>query len=359
MRTLPILMLVPALALMGCAGAYDRELLGDPAPAAAREPAQEAVAQSEYADSAYDEALIHTPADYAMFDELGPYGAWYETPEYGVIWRPVVSAGWQPYVYGYWIWTSYEWMWVSYEPFGWATYHYGNWWLDPVLGWIWIPGYTWAPCPVDWFYMDGYLGWAPLPPPGCAWDDPWVDEGKYKDGWVVVETGKFKDVDVGEKRVAPERFKSAYRTGTAVRKAPDTRTIERATRQVISETNVRIDTRRVGDHELRKVVLPSREQQIVDRHPMPISSPGGSQGVTTAPTGTIAPPSSVTDGKSKGASQPAKPVAKESKPAPFKSKDSAKDSQGKSKGEEKKDDGKSKGGDKDDNGGGKAKGKKR
>jgi hypothetical protein len=371
MRNPSILLALLALGSAGCFGGYDRELLGDPAPAVSAAPAQATpseatLAESEYPDSVGEE-LIHTPSEYGMFDELDPYGAWYQTPEYGTVWQPMAVAGWQPFMYGHWIWTSYGWMWVSYEPFGWATYHYGNWWLDPVMGWIWIPNYNWSPCPADWFYSDGYLGWAPLPPPGRVWDDPWNDQGRYKDPWVVVETGKFKDVDVGENRVPPQRFKAAYRTGTAVRRAPDTNTIERATRQSIKETDVRIDSRRVGEREVRKVVLPTREQQIVDRFPMPGVTPGNtSQTVQPIPTGTgggstVAPPA---NGKSKS---PAQPKAKDAAPAKAKSKEGirgGKDSSGtdKSKGgtkDDKKDSGEKSKGDSKDGGTSKAKGSKR
>lgn len=366
MRNLATPILVLALAAFGCSGAYDRELLGEPAPAVSARPTapppEEALAES---DTLVGEELIHTPMEYTMFDELDPYGGWYETDEFGAVWRPVMGPGWQPFVSGHWIWTSYGWMWVSYEPFGWATYHYGTWWLDPMLGWIWVPGYDWSPCPVDWFYTDGYLGWAPLPPSGHGWDDPWEEQGRYKDGWVVVETGKFREVEVDENRIAPERFKSAYRTGTAVRRAPDTATIERATRMSVKETNVRIDSRRVGDHELRKVVLPTKEQQIVERFPMPAPQPV--TGLQPPPSGggtTVAPPPSSGGGKSKGSSSP---PPSNSGPAKVKdgSRGSSSDSS-KAKGGSKddgKDNGKDNGGkskgDSKDGGTGKAKGGKR
>ena len=35
-------------------------------------------------------------------------------------------------------------------------------------GWVWVPGYTWAPAWVSWRYGDGYAGWAPLPPDSFA-----------------------------------------------------------------------------------------------------------------------------------------------------------------------------------------------
>ena len=380
MRNLWTLWIALALAVPGCAGAYDRELLGDPQPVAVAPPAEtrstETVAPDEYAGSEDVEPLYDTPADYGMFNELDPYGGWYQSSRFGSVWRPSVMTGWQPYYDGHWIWTSYGWMWVSYEPFGWATYHYGSWWLDPMLGWIWVPDYQWSPCPVEWFVVGGYVGWAPRPPRGCSWDDPWNDRGRYRDGWVVIETGKFKDIDVGKERVSLQKFKSAYRSGTAVRQAPETRTIERATRQSVKQTNVRIDARRVGDRELKKVVLPDHERQIVDRFPMQVVPPSGTmtRPIRSSGNNELGPPPNSKDGKTKDTVPPpgkeTKPPAKvkskgssgaarDSGKAKDGSKDDKKDSDEKSKGDSKGGDDKSKGDSKDrGSNGGKAKGKR-
>jgi hypothetical protein len=43
-------------------------------------------------------------------------------------------------------------------------YHYGTWVLDPYLGWIWVPGYVWAPSWVVFSSGPDYIGWAPVPP---------------------------------------------------------------------------------------------------------------------------------------------------------------------------------------------------
>jgi hypothetical protein len=380
MRNLSPFLIALVLVASGCTGVYDRELLGDPEPpraAPVETVAEPAPVSDEYAE--YDSVAVvgdpwtDTPADYAMFDDLDMHGTWYETDRFGFVWQPLVVTGWQPFHSGHWIWTSYGWMWVSYEPFGWATYHYGSWWLDPVLGWIWIPGYDWLPCPVDWFYDDWYIGWAPLPPPDCHWDDPWEDHGKYKDGWTVVEAGKFKEVEVGENNVPPERFKSRYRTGGTIRRAPDTRTVEKATRQTVKETSIRIDSKRVGGREVRRVELPSYEREIISRFPMPRADTGPTPLVSpVADTGggggsggsAVTPPSG---SKSKGSSQPEK---RDSEPAKFKSRGESKgsSSDGKAKADSKndgKDSGKSKGdskgGDSKDDGkdSGKGKGKKR
>ena len=108
-----------------------------------------------YRDSAPD------PDDYQ--DALTPYGRWIDHAEYGRVWHPSVAVGWRPYYDGRWVWSPYGWTWVSAEPWGW-TFHYGRWSYAPVWGWVWVPGTTWGPAWVDWYWDDGYVGWAPLSP---------------------------------------------------------------------------------------------------------------------------------------------------------------------------------------------------
>jgi hypothetical protein len=98
-------------------------------------------------------------------DGLAPYGEWVTVNGYGRVWRPLhVAAGWRPYYQGRWEWTDEGWLWASEEPWGWAAYHYGRWSQDTYYGWIWIPGYQWAPAWVSWRYSPDYIGWAPLGP---------------------------------------------------------------------------------------------------------------------------------------------------------------------------------------------------
>ncbi len=102
--------------------------------------------------------------DYFYFS-LEPYGEWIEIDYNVYAWHPYdVPYNWRPYTIGRWAWTEYGWYWESYEPFGWATYHYGRWFYDDYYGWLWLPGYEWAPAWVEWRYNDFYIGWAPLPP---------------------------------------------------------------------------------------------------------------------------------------------------------------------------------------------------
>ena len=110
--------------------------------------------------------------DYGMFyDSLSSYGSWFETPDYGYVWQPVVvrETNWRPYSRGRWVCSDRGWTWVSEEPFGWATYHYGRWALLRGRGWIWVPGSQWAPSWVSWRENNSHIGWAPLPPETLAY----------------------------------------------------------------------------------------------------------------------------------------------------------------------------------------------
>lgn len=117
-------------------------------------------------------------------------GTWRESPNLGYVWQPkiaVTSPDWRPYTNGYWSQTDQGWTWVSNEDFGWATYHYGRWAKIPETGWIWVPGFEWAPAWVSWrasprftgrggppsrratpqtiaVESEEVVGWAPLPP---------------------------------------------------------------------------------------------------------------------------------------------------------------------------------------------------
>lgn len=100
-----------------------------------------------------------------FYDGLSPHGDWISVGGGVYGWRPVgISAGWRPYTIGRWCWTDDGWYWTSEEPWSWAAYHYGRWTYDDYYGWIWIPGYDWAPAWVEWRYGGDYVGWAPLSP---------------------------------------------------------------------------------------------------------------------------------------------------------------------------------------------------
>jgi hypothetical protein len=106
---------------------------------------------------------------------LEPWGEWTVHQRWGRVWRPQgVDRFWRPYFHGRWAPTEEGWYWVSDEPWGWATYHFGRWLLDPVEGWTWLPGKRWAPSWVTWRQGGGLVGWAPLGPDGKAFAPTFV-----------------------------------------------------------------------------------------------------------------------------------------------------------------------------------------
>jgi hypothetical protein len=115
-----------------------------------------------------------------FYDQLSPYGEWNYHPRWGDVWRPTrVGSDFRPYFRGYWVNTEYGWTWESEEPWGDATYHYGRWVFDPNDGWMWVPGYTWAPAWVVWRGGGNNIGWFPMPP-----DDRFLAGVEvYRDDW--------------------------------------------------------------------------------------------------------------------------------------------------------------------------------
>ncbi len=130
---------------------------------------------------------------------LGDYGRWIELQPYGLVWEPDVGPGWAPFSQGHWIWTANGWTWVSYEPFGWVVDHYGDWGYRPALGWFWVPGDVWSPARVEWRTFGDHVAWAPIPPAGIRWDEPW--RGLGREAWHVVPLGRLADEHVGRYRL--------------------------------------------------------------------------------------------------------------------------------------------------------------
>jgi hypothetical protein len=197
-RTLSLLALVAAAApLAGRADDWDREWEED-----YTEQQQQPYAGGQQPGD-YD-VSVDMNAGAVTFDTfqgpLAPYGDWVVAGGYGRVWRPHVAAGWRPYYYGRWEWTSEGWLWVSDEPFGWAAYHYGRWTYDSYYGWLWVPGYQWAPAWVAWRYSGDVVGWAPLGPGVSVYVSsyPFVDMW-----WTFVPCGSFVSVPVYSVAYAP------------------------------------------------------------------------------------------------------------------------------------------------------------
>ena len=141
--------------------------------------------QDEGRDRYYD-------SDIYGAEDLGSYGDWSYTNDYGYVWRPsatYVSSydNWAPYRYGHWDWCQpYGWTWIADEPWGWAPYHYGR-WVYFNNAWCWAPrgyGYPhgrtrWRPALVAFTTLDfggeRRVCWYPLgygqrDPRGRFWD---------------------------------------------------------------------------------------------------------------------------------------------------------------------------------------------
>ena len=220
------------------------------------------------------------------YEYLSYYGQWVYLPAFGSVWCPDVVYGWQPYYYGHWIWTGDYWAWTSYEPYGWLVYHYGFWGFTPDIGWFWVPGDVWYPARVDWIVFDDYIGWAPLPPPGIIWPQPWdlVDI----DIWIIVENGDFIRDDIGTYRVDRPVYRDIAGSRTIEKRAPSVREIEGVMREEvpvvrIGEEPAKVRHRRPPERQaseqrtetkLKKMVLPTTEERkvMIDRaSPLPIT----------------------------------------------------------------------------------------
>ena len=210
-------------------------------------------------NQAQGETTPHATGSYSMFyTKLDSYGDWIETSDYGYVWRPSEagrSRNWRPYTIGRWVYTDVGWMWVSDEPFGWAAYHYGRWMRLREVGWVWVPGDTWAPAWVSWRKNDDYVGWAPLPPEARFdrrssirnWADNYYDIGP--DHYCFVPTRQFGTQRIAAVVVNPEQNVNivsqtinvtniAYNNTTIVNYGPDYNDLQKRTQQPIERLRV-------------------------------------------------------------------------------------------------------------------------
>ena len=211
------------------------------------------------------------------FQALDNYGTWINVPDLGLVWKPFDETNWQPYYDGHWIWTDSGWMWVGNEPYGWIVYHYGNWDYEEPYGWVWIPNYDWQPARVSWYYSNGYVGWAPLPPPGVrrriVYNNVYVNRV-----WVVVPEKNFISRDVSHYKTrdaSPDIERIRNNSGG---RAPDVSNIERVTNSRIEPVNPVREQVNAGNRRLIRVRVPeqSRQNDMIRNNPpavQPIPNP--------------------------------------------------------------------------------------
>jgi hypothetical protein len=128
-------------------------------------------------------AWAERPAAGMFYEALATYGNWVDYGKYGPVWYPTkVSSSWRPYLDGRWTPSRSGWVFETAEPWGWATYHYGNWMPTTEYGWVWSPGSTWYPATTAWRTSDDYVGWAPIPPPDYVPEPAFYPAGGYTEG---------------------------------------------------------------------------------------------------------------------------------------------------------------------------------
>jgi hypothetical protein len=190
-------------------------------------------------------------------DELNSYGSWEHIDRYGSVWRPSVTGSWQPFSYGDWMYDGSDWVWDSYEPYGWIVYHYGNWYYDPFYGWVWIPGRTWSRARVIWIQYDNYIGWAPQPPTGVYWDDPWANS--QIDAWNVVEARDFTREGISQYRVSRPYKNRDTDNQRIIRQQPDRRQIEGYTGRPVQRVEMQRKDVKVGNGKLYRMDPPKEK----------------------------------------------------------------------------------------------------
>src|SRR5574341_411818 len=235
------LLITASLFLLGCYSASSRQRVG---------------VSVEYASD-----------DYAV---LAAYGEWVDYGPYGTVWRPYVGSSWQPFYYGHWVWTGYEWAWVSYEPYGWLVYHYGYWDYQPGFGWFWIAGQQWSPARVEWTVYGDYVAWTPLPPPGVTrprlWESSRVSVSIGVNVWNVVTVQNFTKENVGHYKVKT-KFKPGQQIDRQVSsRAPDLKFVETYSRHSVPEVKIEKQQVTVQNQRYDKIVLPAQEVKKVDKH---------------------------------------------------------------------------------------------
>jgi len=196
-------------------------------------------------------------------NDLNTYGDWVYLSPYGEVWQPFVVSGWMPFENGHWVYSNDAWTWISYEPFGWIVCHYGYWYDDPFYGWIWIPSNgPWSPARVEWMDYGDFIGWAPLPPPGVDFGEPW--ESPDMGYWNVVRKQDFNGDNIRDYRIEnPLRNEMGGRG--VLNTPPEKREIEQATGRRVERVTIPRERVQILPREIEKLNLPLAESSKVEQ----------------------------------------------------------------------------------------------
>lgn len=212
---------------------------------------------------------------------LLPYGNWYDDRDHGRVWRPQVSTTWRPYADGAWADSPWGWMWTSSEAWAW-TFHYGSWTWTDAYGWVWIPGNTWGPAWVRWFWADGFVGWTPFPRAGALTLEQFVFVRERDFSASHVRT-----VAMSPRNLPPRVQDGFLNGGAALQRAPDPEQMGRLASQPmqrIAEKPLaslapweRGSTAAPGASAVERVAEPDPDRALAVRHePAPGWVTGGS-----------------------------------------------------------------------------------
>ncbi len=180
----------------------------------------------------------------AFYDQMSPYGQWVYDAQYGNVWVPNVEPGFRPYATdGHWVMTDNGNMWVSDVPWGWAAYHYGRWTYNGYYGWIWIPGYEWAPAWVSWRTGGGYYGWAPMGP-GHVYGGMYEYPDNY---WVFVNPNYLYHHNIYNYYERGDMGMYVHRTNYITYNDRDSRYYGPRREEIERETHHRVEVYRVSD----------------------------------------------------------------------------------------------------------------
>lgn len=226
---------------------------------------------------AEENLFMNTVSFQSFYDVLSPMGEWIQITKEDIdedlsngegqsfssladdellfIWKPSADDNWKPFVNGKWEYTDHGWLWVSSDKWGNSTYNYGRWWNSPKYGWVWLPGYTWAPGWVTWKVTNDHIGWAPLSPKAKWKSETGITDKNYKyknsdNDWVFVSDNNFAEEISRSNVVSTEQNSTLVKSASDIidirveddkilNKGPDVNEMEKRTGKKFTRKNIR------------------------------------------------------------------------------------------------------------------------